>query len=45
MFEFEESKKAELINELKKGEKSGFVKDFNRESFRKELYKKHIAEK
>lgn len=45
MFEFEESKKAELINELKKGEKSGFVKDFNQESFRKELSKKHIAEK
>lgn len=45
MFEFEESKKTELINELKKGEKSGFAKDFNRESFRKELHQKHIAEK
>lgn len=45
MFEFEESKKAELINELKKGEKSGFVKEFNREKFLKELHQKHIAEK
>ena len=25
--------KTELINELKRGEKSGFVNDFNRESF------------
>lgn len=45
MFEFEESKKTELINELKKGEKSGFVKEFNREKFRKELHQKHLAEK
>jgi antitoxin ParD1/3/4 len=45
MFEFEESKKTELINELKKGEKSGFVKEFNREYFRKELHQKHLAEK
>jgi antitoxin ParD1/3/4 len=45
MFEFEESKKAELINELKKGEKSGFVKEFNRKDFLKELHQKHIAEK
>ena len=45
MFEFEESKKTELINELKKGEKSGFVKEFNRENFRKELHQKHHAEK
>lgn len=45
MFEFEETKKAELINELKKGEKSGFVKKFNRDSFLKNLHKKHAAEK
>lgn len=45
MFEFEESKKAELINELKKGEKSGFVKGFDRENFLKELHEKHKAEK
>ncbi|HRP89652.1 MAG TPA: type II toxin-antitoxin system ParD family antitoxin [Edaphocola sp.] len=43
MFEFEESKKTELINELKKGEKSGFVKEFNREDFRNELHQKHLA--
>ncbi|MBS1572800.1 MAG: type II toxin-antitoxin system ParD family antitoxin [Bacteroidetes bacterium] len=43
MFEFEESKKTELINELKKGEKSGFVKEFNRENFRNELHQKHLA--
>ncbi len=45
MFEYEESKKAELINELKKGEKSGFVENFNRESFLKNLHNKHVAEK
>lgn len=44
MFEFAESKKTELISELKKGERSGFVRDFNRENFRKELHQKHIAE-
>ncbi len=45
MFEFEESKKTELINELEKGEKSGFVKEFNRDKFRKELHQKHLAKK
>lgn len=45
MFEYEETKKAELINELKKGEKSGFIEKFNRESFLKGLHKKHAAEK
>ncbi|MCO5231740.1 MAG: type II toxin-antitoxin system ParD family antitoxin [Chitinophagales bacterium] len=45
MFEFEESKKAELINELKKGEKSGFVQEFNRDNFKKELHQKHLAKK
>lgn len=44
MFEYEESKKSELINELKKGEKSGFVNDFNRENFKRELHQKHINE-
>lgn len=42
MFEHEENKKAELISELKKGEKSGFVKNFNRENHLKSLHKKHI---
>jgi antitoxin ParD1/3/4 len=43
MFEYEETKKTELINELKKGEKSGFVKDFNSESFLNSLHHKHPA--
>ena len=43
MFEQEESKKAELIKELKKGEKSGFVKDFNRNTFLKDLHNKHLS--
>ncbi|MBX7224981.1 MAG: type II toxin-antitoxin system ParD family antitoxin [Chitinophagales bacterium] len=42
MFEQEESKKAELINELKKGEKSGFVKDFSKDTFLKNLHKNHL---
>lgn len=41
MFEYEETKKKQLINELKKGEKSGFVKNFNRNSFLGDLHKKH----
>ena len=41
MFEHEEAKKTELINELKKGEKSGFVMDFDRESFLTSLHQKH----
>ena len=45
MPDYEESKKTELINELKKGEKSGFVKNFNRESFLKNIHNKHVAEK
>jgi antitoxin ParD1/3/4 len=44
MFEHEESKKAELIKELKKGEKSGFVKNFNRTTFLKDLHQKHLTE-
>jgi len=41
MFEHEEIKKTELINELKKGEKSGFVENFNQESFLNILHQKH----
>ncbi len=44
MFEYEESKKTELINELKKGEKSGFVENFDRKSFLKSLHQKHLTE-
>ncbi|MCI9846121.1 type II toxin-antitoxin system ParD family antitoxin [Flavobacterium pectinovorum] len=41
MFEEEQTKSEELIKELKKGEKSGFVKDFDRNSFLKNLHQKH----
>ncbi len=44
LFEQEESKKIELIKELKTGEKSGFVKKFDRGEFIKNLHKKHIAD-
>lgn len=44
MFEYEESKKSELINELKKGEKSGFMENFDRKEFLKNLHQKYSAE-
>ncbi|SMP33389.1 hypothetical protein SAMN06265346_11688 [Flavobacterium hercynium] len=37
-----ENKKEKLIKELKKGEKSEFVKRFDRNTFIKDLHKKHI---
>lgn len=43
MFEHEETKKTELIKELKKGEKSGFSSNFNRESFKQKLHQKYSA--
>jgi antitoxin ParD1/3/4 len=43
LFEHEESKKAELIKELEKGERSGFVKDFDRTEFLDTIHKKHIT--
>ena len=43
MFEYEESKKAELIKELKKGEKSGFIKDFDRTTITAGLHHKHLT--
>ena len=45
MLEHEESKKNQLINELKKGEKSGFSKDFDRKNFLHGLHKKYASEK
>ena len=42
MFEHEETKETELISQLKKGEKSGFVKNFNRNNLLKTLHQKHI---
>ena len=44
MFEHEELKKTELIKELKRGEESGFVKDFDRTSFLKNLHQEYLAE-
>ena len=44
MFEQEELKKSELIKELIKGAKSGFDKDFNRESFLKNIHDKYSKE-
>lgn len=43
LFEHEESKKIELIKELKKGEKSGFVKNFDRKKLMKKLHSTHLA--
>ena len=44
MFEHEESKKAELINALKKGEESGFVENFDRKKLLKKLHQNHLSE-
>ena len=44
LFEYEESKKTELIKELKRGEKSGFINDFDRASFLENLHQKHLVE-
>jgi len=41
MLEQEESMKKQLVKELKKGEKSGFVKDFDRVKFVNNLHKKY----
>ncbi len=43
LFEQEETKKTELINELKKGEKSGAVKHFDRKKFLNGLHEKYVA--
>ncbi len=40
MFEQEESKKLLLINELKRGEKSGFSSEFDRHAFIKKMHQK-----
>lgn len=44
LFEHEETKKTELIKQLKKGEKSGFSSDFDRETFKQNLHQKYSAE-
>lgn len=45
LFEEEDSKKTALFNELKKGEKSGFVENFDRTNFLNKLHKKHNTKK
>jgi len=44
MFEEEERKKTALIKELKKGEQSGFIHDFDKTSFLEEIHKKYMNE-
>lgn len=44
LFEYEENQKKELIKELKKGEKSGRVKNFNKKKFLEGLHTKYIKE-
>ena len=44
MFEHEETKKEELIKELKKGEKSGFIQDLDRNKLLKEIHNKHMPD-
>lgn len=41
MFEEEEAKKVAPVNELKKGEQSGFVKNFDRDKFLETIHQKH----
>ena len=43
MFEEEEKKKTDLIKELMKGEKSVTVKDFNRDTFLKNMKEKQSS--
>lgn len=42
LFEQEESQKKALVNELKAGEKSGFVQPVDRKSHLKKLHAKHL---
>jgi antitoxin ParD1/3/4 len=44
LFEQEENQKKELIKELKKGEKSGFVAKFDRTKFVKTLHDKYLTD-
>lgn len=45
LFEQEENKKKELVRELKKGENSGFVEDFNKKDFLGSMHKKYSSAK
>jgi len=44
LLEQEESKKNELIKELRKGEKSGFVENFDRKKSVKNLHDRYITD-
>lgn len=44
MFEQEEIKKKELINELKKGENSGFIEKFNKTDFLGSMHSKYSGD-
>lgn len=44
LFEYEETKKSELIKELQKGEASGFPDSLDRHHFNKKLLQKYAAE-
>ncbi len=44
LFEFEETKRESLIKALKKGERSGFIEDFDRDEFLKGLHRKHARQ-
>lgn len=43
LFEQQEDQREELIKALRKGEKSGFVKDFDRKNFIKDIHSKHLS--
>ncbi|HLW30640.1 MAG TPA: type II toxin-antitoxin system ParD family antitoxin [Aequorivita sp.] len=43
LFEYEESKKEELISALQKGERSGFITDFNRSDFLNKIHEKNTS--
>ncbi len=44
IFEQEETKRAELIKALQKGEQSGFVEHFDRKGFVEDMHNKYSAE-
>ncbi len=45
LFEQEENKKKVLINELKKGEKSEFIENFNKKEFLSSMHNKYSSGK
>lgn len=44
LFEYEETKKSELIKELKKGEESGFVKNLDKENLLETIHRKYASD-